>query len=147
MKLPLFLIRLLNPAMAWLLRSRMHGITSKTIMLLTFTGRKSGKEYTTPVSYVRDGDRVRVMTGFPWWRNLRDGEEVAMLIAGVEHRGSATAVVDDRERVEEALADFLERVPLDKVYYNRDADGQWDGTTNLHDKVVPVVLVEVQLTN
>jgi deazaflavin-dependent oxidoreductase (nitroreductase family) len=145
MKLPMFLVRLMNPAVAWLLRSRLHGITSKTVMLITFTGRKSGKRYTTPISYVRDGERVRVFTVFPWWRNMRNGEEVTVLIAGVEYRGNATAVTGDAERIPEALRDFLKRVPLDKAYYNRGPDGQWDGTSNLDGKVVPVVLVEIQL--
>lgn len=145
MKLPLFLVRLMNPAVAWLLRSRLHGITSKTVMLITFTGRKSGRKYTTPISYVRDENRVRVFTVFPWWRNMRNGEEVTVLIAGVEHRGNATAVTGDPERIREALRDFLKRVPLDKPYYNRGPDGQWDGTSNLDHKVVPVVLVEIEL--
>jgi hypothetical protein len=76
---------------------------------------------------------------------MRNGEEVTVLIAGVEHRGNATAVTGDPERIREALRDFLKRVPLDKPYYNRGPDGQWDGTSNLDDKVVPVVLVEIQL--
>ncbi len=52
----------LNKMMMWMLRSPFHGIVSKNIMLITVTGRKSGKKYTLPVSYVRDGDLVLCST-------------------------------------------------------------------------------------
>ena len=36
-----------NRAMKLVLRSPMHGLVSKTVLLITFTGCKSGKTYTT----------------------------------------------------------------------------------------------------
>ena len=42
-----------NPMITWLLRSPLHGLVSKSIMLITYKGRKSSKEYTTPVNYLR----------------------------------------------------------------------------------------------
>ena len=38
-----------NDFMAWVLRSPFHGMLSKGMMLITITGRKTGKTYTTPV--------------------------------------------------------------------------------------------------
>ena len=40
-----------NNAMKFVLRSPVHGMVSKFTLLITFTGCKSGKTYTTPVSY------------------------------------------------------------------------------------------------
>ena len=40
--------------MKFILRSPLHGMVSKYLTLITFTGRKSGKNYTTPVSYSQD---------------------------------------------------------------------------------------------
>jgi hypothetical protein len=48
--------------MKLVLRSPAHGVVSKTILLITFTGRKSGKTYTTPVSYSQFDDQVYVFT-------------------------------------------------------------------------------------
>ena len=61
-----------NHAMEFVLRSPVHMPISKTIPLITFTGRKSGKTFTTPVSYSQHGDQVYVFTHAAWWRNLRD---------------------------------------------------------------------------
>jgi hypothetical protein len=47
-----------NAAMKFVLRSPVHGMVSQTVLLFTFTGRKTGKVFTTPVSYSRDGDQV-----------------------------------------------------------------------------------------
>ena len=40
----------LNTLMSLLLRSPFHGLVSTHLMLIRFTGRKSGKLITTPVS-------------------------------------------------------------------------------------------------
>jgi deazaflavin-dependent oxidoreductase (nitroreductase family) len=107
-----------------LLRSPLHGLMSGDVMLITVTGRRSGRRYTMPVSYLRDGDRVRCFTGreMTWWRNLRGGAEVTLQVAGKERRGRAEAVADDAERIEQALRDFLTRMPRDAVYYDVGLD-------------------------
>jgi deazaflavin-dependent oxidoreductase (nitroreductase family) len=125
MKIPLVVLRLVNPFVGLLLRSPLHGLMSADVMLITVTGRRSGRRYTMPVSYLRDGDRVRCLTGreMTWWRNLRGGADVTLQLAGEERRGRAEAVVDDADRIERALADFLTRLPRDAVYYEVGLDG------------------------
>lgn len=54
--------KIYNPLMKWVLRSPLHGMVSKNFMLITFTGRRSGKVYTTPVNYVREGDGITVFS-------------------------------------------------------------------------------------
>ena len=49
-----------NQAMKLVLRSPVHGMVSNSIMLITFTGRKSGKAYTTPVSFTQLDDQVTI---------------------------------------------------------------------------------------
>jgi len=124
MKIPLPVLRALNPFVAMLLRSPLHGLMSRDVMLLTVTGRRSGRRYTIPVSYLRDADRVRCVTGreVTWWRNLRGGADVTLRIAGEERRGRAEAVAGDTERIERALGDFLTRLPRDAVYYDVGLD-------------------------
>jgi len=43
------------------------------LMLLSFTGRRTGRSYTTPVSYVREGTNLLVPGGGAWWKNLTSG--------------------------------------------------------------------------
>jgi hypothetical protein len=124
MKIPLPVLRLLNPIVVGLLRSPLHGLMSADVMLITVTGRRSGRRYTMPVSYLRDGDRVHCLTAreITWWRNLRGGAEVSLQLAGEERRGRAEAVAGDPERIERELRDFLTRLPRDAVYYDIELD-------------------------
>ena len=52
------LYRVLNPVMKTVLRSPLHRMASKTIALLRFRGQASGREFVTPLSYVRDDQTV-----------------------------------------------------------------------------------------
>ena len=49
-----------NPIMIWLLRSPFHKMLSGSIVLLTLTGRKSGRTIEVPVNYIRDGKTLWV---------------------------------------------------------------------------------------
>ena len=46
------------------------------------TGRKSGRHYTVPVAYTRQGDDLLIGTPFGWGRNLRTGEPVEIRFKG-----------------------------------------------------------------
>jgi deazaflavin-dependent oxidoreductase (nitroreductase family) len=45
-------------------------------------GRKSGRHYTVPVAYTRQGDDLLIGTPFGWGRNLRTGEPVQIRLKG-----------------------------------------------------------------
>jgi hypothetical protein len=66
--------RLKNFFPSLILRSPLHQLMSGKYAIIEFTGRKSGRVYTTPVAYVRDGDRVLLSTDSHWWgRRARGG--------------------------------------------------------------------------
>ncbi len=89
----------LNQVMAGLLRSPLHGLMSANLMLLTFTGRKSGKQFTTPVTYsYLSPDRLLVFTSSSWWKNLRGGAPVSLRIKGKLVQGTAEPT-DDRQTI------------------------------------------------
>jgi deazaflavin-dependent oxidoreductase (nitroreductase family) len=75
--------RLYNPFVI-VLRSSLHGFMGRSTLLLTYTGRKSGKAYTLPVNYLRDGDTLLVVSSCEhiWWKNLRGGAPVAVRVRG-----------------------------------------------------------------
>jgi len=106
-----------NSAMKFVLRSPVHGMVDKTVLLITFTGRKSGKTYTTPVDYSQDGDQVTIFTHADWWKNLRNGAPVTLRIRGRELQGVAEPVAEDKGAVAAGLMAHLRKVPSDARYY------------------------------
>ncbi len=87
------LIKLQNPMMRWLLRSRWHGSVSKHYVLLSVTGRKSGKVYHVPVQYAQQGDTLLILTSaeYVWWRNLQGGAPVQVYLRGKQYAAQAEA--------------------------------------------------------
>jgi EmrB/QacA subfamily drug resistance transporter len=55
---------------------------SRSLMLLYLTGRKTGKRYVQPVSYVADGDTLLTPGGGRWKLNLKPGECVRARLCG-----------------------------------------------------------------
>ena len=115
---------IVNKTMKLILRSPVHGMVSKTILLITFTGRKSGKTYTTPVDYSQDGDQVTIFTHADWWKNLRGGAPVRLRIRGRELQGLAEPVAEDKGAITAGLAAHLRKVPSDARFYGVTFDDQ-----------------------
>ena len=55
---------------------------SGRLMLLTLTGRKTGRTYRQPVSYVVDGENLLTPGGGKWKLNLREGEPITIRLRG-----------------------------------------------------------------
>ena len=115
---PLFAI--INSIVRFLLRSRIHFLLSGSLMLITFTGRNSGRQFTTPVRYFRDGEIVRCFTSTEgqWWRNLRGGGDVVLRIEGRDAPYHARAVENDPEDVEKWFRYYLGLFPQDAAYHD-----------------------------
>jgi deazaflavin-dependent oxidoreductase (nitroreductase family) len=75
-------MRRANVPMRALLRLPFSTPLSSRLMLITHTGRKTGRRYRQPVSYVRDGDVLLTPGGGRWTDNLRDGEPVPVRLRG-----------------------------------------------------------------
>jgi deazaflavin-dependent oxidoreductase (nitroreductase family) len=130
-----------NHAMKFVLRSPVHGVVSKTILLITFTGRKSGKTYTTPVSYSQQGDQVYVFTHASWWKNMQDGAPVTLRIRGREFQGLAESVVEDKQAVAVGLKAHLRQVPSDAGFYGVTFDDYRNPNTEEVEKAAQTVVM------
>lgn len=106
----------LNRLMTFVLRSPLHGLVSSKIALITFTGRRSGKSYTTPVSYMQSGDEVTVFTHSRWWKNFLGGAPIRLLLRGREVAGTAEPV-EDKDAIAAALASHLRNNHVDARMY------------------------------
>jgi deazaflavin-dependent oxidoreductase (nitroreductase family) len=112
--------RWFNKVIAWVLSTPLHALVSKDIMLLTVTGRKTGKRYPMPVSYARDGELIICSTDrtrADWWKNLRGGATVTLRLCGQEVTGQATVTSEDRQALIKGINTMLTQVPRDAKHY------------------------------
>src|SRR6478672_3397393 len=92
---PKAVLRLVNPLVVALLRSRLHRLASKNLMLLTVTGRKTGRTYTLPVGLHEQPDGTLVLSaGGSWRHNLQDGRDVRVTLDGRERTAHTTLEED-----------------------------------------------------
>lgn len=100
------LSRMANTMPATVLRTPLHPLMSKHTMLLSFTGRRSGKTYTTPIAYLKRPGEIVSTTDSPWWKNLVGGAPVSARVAGVVYRGTGEAVTDP-DQAAQILAELV----------------------------------------
>ena len=106
---PKALLRFVNPVLMAILRSPLHRLASENYMLLTVTGRKTGRSYTQPVTRHTQPDGALVVSAAGGWRhNLQDGAEVRVTLDGREH-AARVAVEHDPARATEVFKGLLER--------------------------------------
>lgn len=115
---PFFVI--INPIVRFLLRSPAHGLLSKSVMLITVTGRKTGKRYAIPVRYLRNEGGIWAFTSLEtkWWKNLIGGAPVSLRVEGKDASYRAEATVNAPDQVRGALRTFLSRFPQDAPYHD-----------------------------
>jgi len=105
----------LNPVVTWLLRSPMHGLLSRALMLLQVTGRRTGRRYWIPVGYQRAGDTITVLVSRAprklWWRNFREPAPVVVLLRGRLMHGKAAVLQPDSPAFRTTVERTFQRVP------------------------------------
>jgi len=108
-----------NPIIRWLLRSPLHSLVSKNMMLMTYIGRKSGKSYTTPMNYLTIDQALYTISTRErvWWRNLRGGAEVSLRLQGKDVTARAESI-DEMAEVARLLEQIFEADPRMAGYLN-----------------------------
>lgn len=98
--------------MSWVLRSPFHRMLSNGMLLITVTGRKTGRQYTTPVGYYNDDGYLWIMTSRDrtWWRNLQGGADVNLLLKRKPVKGFAETELDGKA-VESLLFEYIQHIP------------------------------------
>jgi F420H(2)-dependent quinone reductase len=75
-------MRIMNVPMRVILGLRVATPLGGRLMLAFITGRKTGRHYRQPLSYVRDGDTLLTPGGGRWTMNLLDGHPVRLRLRG-----------------------------------------------------------------
>jgi deazaflavin-dependent oxidoreductase (nitroreductase family) len=120
-----FMNHVFNPIVRWVLSSRLHALMSKNVLLIAFRGRKSGKEYSTPVQFAQEDKQVWILVGFAekknWWHNLMGGAPVRLCIEGKWQDGQAVLLKGepDRDAILVGLKQIFKKSP---AYQKQDAD-------------------------
>src|SRR5262245_5112617 len=86
---PQAVLRLVNPALDLLLQTPLVGSLRKQLMVLRFSGRKSGRPYSVPLSAHMIDNELYALTGAAWKQNFRGGAPAKVLYDGktTEMRG------------------------------------------------------------
>lgn len=139
----------LNPPMRALLRSPIHGVASKHLCILSYRGRRSGRKFETPLSFMREGNLVRLLSSREtrWWLNFKDeAVDVEVEIARETFKGKALSILEDGDRLRNGVRTFLTEVPRDAVVYGIKLDGdRKPRESDIETAAGHVVLVEIEL--
>ena len=102
-----------NSFISFLLRSPLHRMMSGSTMLITVTGRKSGRPITTPVNYYQEGDTLLVISNRErtWWRNLKGGASLKLRLRGQEVNGFGEVLLDE-PAVAVQIGEYVRHLPI-----------------------------------
>jgi hypothetical protein len=100
---------------------------SRRLMLITFAGRKTGKTYRQPLSYVEHDGALLTPGGGNWKLNLSPGEPVRMRLRGRDVTARPEFIADP-DQVERLLAVMTAANPRVRSFVGipQDADGHLD---------------------
>jgi hypothetical protein len=97
-------LRVVNPIMKLLLRTPLAGAARNQLMVVNFTGRKSGRAYSIPLSaHLIDGN-LYAMAAATWKNNFRDGAPAQVL-----HNGKTTTMRGELITDKALVADLYSR--------------------------------------
>lgn len=99
-------VGIVNKAFVGLMNAPVVGrLVRRGLVVVRYTGRRSGKTFEIPVGYRRSGNTVTINVGAPnsknWWRNfLGAGGPITLLnLDGQDRSGHAVAERDEKGRV------------------------------------------------
>ncbi len=114
-----FMNTIANPFVKLLAHSSLHHLVDKNVVLITYTGRKSGLTKTVPVNYLLEEKTIHVISvrNRNWWRNLKGGATVEVLLKG-KMRNAWAVLLEDRKKVAEELHLICKHNPKYAQYLN-----------------------------
>ena len=125
---PALLFKVANVVLGFLLR-RNIGPVKEALMLVTTTGRRTGKPHTTPIGYVYDGDTILSFTlggVSDWYKNVLKQPRATLTVKGKRLVAVGQPVEGDAA-ILAVLQVYKQRRPQDmKRFFGVDPDGPPD---------------------
>ena len=116
------LFRWINPIVFMVSRTPLHRLFSHQILVLMFTGRRSGRSFAIPVSYMPgaevDGKQLLCMTDINgvWWRNLLEARYIQIVHKGEKKDASVNVIESTLCKKRDALAGFCRRSRASAIF-------------------------------
>ncbi len=100
---------------------------TQRLMLVSFAGRKTGKAYQQPLSYVQQGDTLLTPGGGKWKWNLQDGQPVRIRLRGRDIL-ARPELIRDPDEIERLLAVMTAANPTVSAFVGipKGPDGRLD---------------------
>ena len=119
--------RILNVPMRLVLGLPVATPLGRSLMLAFIRGRKTGKLYRQPISYVRDGDTLLTPGGGKWKLNLKPDVPVRIRLRGQDVM-AAPELVSDAAEIDRLLSTITTGNPRAAAFIGiaRDANGHFD---------------------
>ena len=147
-----FMNKIINPLVMLILRSPLHALLSAAVLLITCSGRKTGRTYCLPVQYAQEGNSIYIVPGMPekktWWRNLKEDSPVQLSLRGRDVAGTGRLLRPDTDSAEilTGFGAYLRRFPsLIKYHHIRtETDGSFN-TEDLRRAAMLAVVLRVEM--
>jgi hypothetical protein len=97
------MVRVANRVLLLLIRTPLGASMRKSILVLRFSGRHSGRRYEVPVTAHRVDGEVIVLTSARWRLNFRGGQDVEFALDG-QAAAKRAILVEDARTVAEIYA-------------------------------------------
>jgi deazaflavin-dependent oxidoreductase (nitroreductase family) len=105
--------RVANPLLRVVLSSPLHRPLSRTLLVLSYVGWRSGRHRATPVQFARFGDDLALVAARAshksWWRNFRDPAPATITLRGRRQRAIAEVLRGNERNA--GLSAFRARYP------------------------------------
>jgi F420H(2)-dependent quinone reductase len=101
-----------------ILRSPLHWVFSRRLLLLEVRGRRTGRVHAFPVGYLQEADTLYVLVAEyrtkTWWRNFQDGAPAKLRLRGrtVQGTGKVLRWESDADTLTAALDRYLAALPF-----------------------------------
>ena len=93
----------------------LHRLVSNRMLIITVTGRRTGRQYRVPVGYVGIDGQLLIGTGGNWYRNLRSDTPVEVLVRR-QTKWMLPHVIDDMDTAYDLYGDIIRHNPMHGRY-------------------------------
>lgn len=147
-----FMKYIFNPIVIFILHSPFHTLLSRSVVLLNYRGKKSGKSYVVPVQYIQSDNQLYIIPGAPerkiWWRNMQGGSQVQITLRGKDQNAFAVVLTGgpDTEIIIPILEKYYQRYPAAAQVrkYHKQADDTYS-QADLREAAQFTIVVQVTL--
>jgi len=121
--------KLFNTIMQRFINSPLGALAGEGMAVITVTGRKSGKEISTPINVARFGDSYKTLSSRErtWWRNMRGGASAKLRTGGKTFTVKGEVFETDEEVRQQLIAYLRQRPQVARFLgIQSDAEGNFD---------------------